>query len=1144
MGIRLIMGRSGSGKSTFLYDQIINQSLERPDQRFFILVPDQYTMQTQKDVIARHPKNGMINIEVLSFTRLAYRVLGETGGEQLKILDDAGKSLILRKVAANLKGDLTVIGSNLKKTGYIHEVKSAVSEFMQYGIGENELELMIKCADQRKMLQYKLMDLKILMKEFQNYITDHYITTEDTMTRLATSIWDSKLIAGSVFALDGFTGFTPVQWKVLRAIGKCAQEVLITNIIDLQGAGSDMVDEQNLFYMGQKMKSTLNRYCKEDQIIREQDIKMFEEPVKRYQNHKYFAHLEASLFRYPGKSLSDKNDVITIVQAEHPKDEVCFIAEEIGKLIREKGIRYQDIAIVTGDLEGYSHLFRQEFEKQQIPCYLDQTRVILLNPFTEFIKASISVLTSNFSYESVFHFLRAGMLDISREEIDLLENYVLEMGIRGRKKWSSVWNPKERKIENKELDQREIAMSDRLNEIRLEIMNSLEPLTVSGKSVRDVVLSLYQIITKIRIQEKLHDYEMYFKQQDDQVRAKEYAQIYRLVMQLLEQITDLIGDEEMDLKEFSEILEAGLAEIQVGTIPLSHDRVMIGDIERSRLNEIKILFFAGVNDGIVPARDAKGGLISDVDRDFLEQNSFEIAPSPRMQMYIQRLYLYLNMTKPTEKLYLSYSAVSREGKSLRKGYLIGTMLKLFPGASMVKTNSGLKSDRLEHPLEGMEYLADLLRNYAGGRSVNSKELNTFFKLMESLENRQEITDKILKAAFMEYHEKKLYQQTVKKLYGDVLVNSISRLERFAGCAYAHFLQYGLMLKPRSEYSFENSDLGTVYHSILDGFANGLKREGITWENAKNDLMDELVDQAVNEVTATYGDTILFSTAGRSYLVNRIRRVMKRSVHAISYQLKKGTFVPELFEVPFSLLEDLPSVSIRLSENEKMNLRGRIDRIDVASDEDIYVKVVDYKSGNKDFEPAEFYNGLQLQLLLYLNAAVDLIRQNHPDKHVIPAAALYYHIDDPILPRPEILPEQEAWEDEIHAKLKAKGTLSGQDDVVKRLDATFVKKSDVIPVEYDRNGNISKRSSAFSQQEFEELLRFTNEKVAVLGREILSGNICVNPYEAKQSGACTYCDYRAVCKLDEKIPGFEKRRFPQMTREELVEKIAKKSPKEL
>ena len=1143
MGIRLIMGRSGSGKSTYLYDHVIRESIKNPNQRFFILVPDQFTMQAQKDIIMRHPQNGILNIEVLSFTRLAYRVLGETGGESLKVLDDAGKSLILRKVAANSKDELTVIGSNLKKTGYIHEVKSAVSEFMQYGIGEVELDRMIACSSQRKMLQYKLQDLKLLMKEFQSYIEDHYITTEDTMTRLAEQVLNSRLVSGSVFALDGFTGFTPVQWKVLRAIGKCAQEVLITNIIDKQGAISERVDEQNLFYMGQKMQSTLNRYCSEDQIVREKDIVLFEEPVKRYQENPFFAHLEASLFRYPVKGLKDQKDQFRLIQAENPKDEVCFIAEEINQLILEKGFRYQDIAVVTGDLAGYSHLFRQEFEKREIPCYLDQTRMILLNPFTEFIKSSVSVLTTNFTYESVFHFLRSGMLDITTEEIDLLENYVLEMGIRGKKKWSSIWSARPGSTTGKEEKSTDELLTH-LNQIRVLVMQTLEPLLGAGKSVQDIILSLYQMIIKIGIQDKLHKYENDFKLQGDQSKAKEYAQIYRLVMQLFEQITDLLGEEEMGLKEFSEILDAGLLEIQVGTIPLSHDRVMIGDIERTRLNEIKILFFAGINDGIVPNADAKGGLISDVDRDFLESNQFELAPSPRMQMYIQRLYLYLNMTKPTEKLYLSFCAVSREGKTLRRGYLIGVIERLFPGTDIIKTGSCHKTDRIYHPTEGMEYLSDLLRDYAGGRNADEIELNTFLKLMQIPEYGQISSEKIVKAAFMQYHDQKLYKQTVKKLYGELLVNSVSRLERFAGCAYAHFLQYGLDLKQRAEYSFETSDLGTVYHNVLDEFANELKKKGIQWEDLENGLIEELMDAAVDEVTSTYGDTILFSTAQRSYLIHRIRRIMKRSAQAIRYQLKKGSFQPEFFEVPFSMLEELPTITVKLSETEKMNLRGRIDRIDLSSDEDIYVKVVDYKSGNKDFEPAEFYHGLQLQLLLYLNAAVDLVRQKQPDKNIVPAAALYYHIEDPILPRPENMPDQDAWEEEIHAKLKTKGTVNGRDDIVRRLDKTFEKKSDVIPVEYDRNGNLSKRSNAFSQQDFEQLLRYTNEKVAMLGREILSGKICVNPYEAKQSCACTYCDFRAVCKLDDKIPGFEKRKLSPMTKETLIEEINKKSSKEL
>ena len=1142
MGIRLILGRSGSGKSSMLYDTLIQRSVIEPEKRFYLLVPDQFTMQIQKDIISRHPDKGIMNIEILSFSRLAFRIFGETGADQLSVLDDSGKSLILRKVAGDTKDQLAVIGSNLRKNGYLHEVKSAVSEFMQYGVNTEAIDKMIACSGHRRMLQQKLADLKILMNSFQEYIKDHFITSEETMSKLAELIGKSRLVKDSVFALDEFTGFTPVQWKVICELGKYAQEVTITSVIENPELLLKPADEQNLFYLGLKTVQTLNKICSEEAIKRQEDFWIQESPVKRYASHKYLAHLEENLFRYPAKLMMGQTDEIEMFQTKSPKDEVRFVADEIEKLIRSNNYRYQDIAIVTGDLEGYSHFFRHEFEKLDIPCFIDQTRAILLNPFTECLRGALSVVVADFTYESVFHFLRSGVMDLTQDEIDVLENYILETGIRGSRKWTQVWTRKPYKTicdENLQLEN--------LNLIRQKITDSLEPLMKPLTNVEDIVLALYNLTQRMKIQQKLAGYEEFFMQKGDRNKAKEYAQIYRLVMQLLEQIHGLIGKEEMDLKEFAQILEAGLAEIQVGIIPLNHDRVMIGDIERTRLKEIKILFFAGINDGIIPKRDAKGGLISDVDRDFLEQNQFELAPSPRRQMYIQRLYLYMNMTKPTHRLYLSYSAVAQDGKSLRPGYLIGTIRKMFPDCKVTKMNFEQNAYPIYQMEAGMEYLANNLREYASQRFDNLADLKAVLNAVEETERYENQSEKqgenqsrkLIDAAFYMHTDSKLLEKAARKLYGEVLENSISRLEKFAGCAYSHFLQYGLGLEEREEFSFENTDLGNIYHAVLEGFSSRLVRDNKSWDTITTDEMDKIVDETVDEVAAGYGETILFSTAQRTYLIERIRKVMRRSVLAIKYQLGKGSFLPTHFEVPFSLLGDLPSVTVKLSQQDSMSLKGRIDRVDLAEEEAVYVKVVDYKSGNKDFGPAEFYYGLQLQLLTYLNAAVDMVKATNPGKDVIPAAALYYHIDDPMLLRTEAIASPEEWQNKISSQLKTKGVVNGCNEVVKKLDSQIEKKSDVVPVEYDSSGEISKRSSAYQQEELDAMLKYASKKIAALGREIMTGQVSVNPYETKDTTACAYCPYQAVCKLDPKISGFQKRKLPELSREQVLSEIVER-----
>ena len=1133
MGIRLILGRSGSGKSSYLYDRIMNESESKPEQRFFVLVPDQFTMQTQKDIVSRHPKRGIMNIEVMSFNRLAFRIFSETGFEDLPVLDDSGKSLILRKVAGDTRDDLEIIGTNLKKNGYLHEVKSAVSEFMQYGIGENELDEMIACAGTRKMLQSKLRDLKHLLNRFEEYIEGNYITSEETLSRLASVACESDLLRESVIALDGFTGFTPIQWKVIRELSLYAKEVIITVVMDKEQALSQSVREESLFYLGQKTVQTAHRICEENQIAMEEVEWTLCKNGKRHEKNPVLAHLEENIFRFPVRKREGDCESIKIMQMKSPKEEVRTIAEKIEKLVRTQGYRYQDIAVVTGDLDKYARFFKYEFSKLSIPCFIDQTRAIALNPFVECIRGAISVATSNFSYASVFHFLRSGILDFESEEMDKLENYVLETGIRGKKKWYEIWTRQPKSNQSSKVP---IYDLEEMNRIRLHVTGLLEPLLGTLTTAEEITHALYKMITSMDLQRRLAQFEAGFQESGDRSRAKEYAQIYRLIMELLDQIVSLIGKEEMDLNEYAQILEAGLGEIQVGTIPISHDRVTIGDIERSRLKEIKILFFVGINDGIIPKMEASGGLISDVDRVFLEQHQFELAPSPRRKMYMQRLYLYLNMTKPTEFLYLSFCEVSAEGKTLRPGYLIAMIRNLFPGCILERLKEESQIESIINPVTGIAYLSDQLREYAARGHEKPREIKTVLHALQENEEYRGDVEKLVETAFFVHTDSRLQKKVAGLLYGEMLENSISRLEKFAGCAYSHFLQYGLGLTERQAYQFESSDLGNVYHSVLERFAAKLNYEGKKWEEVSIAEMEQMIDQTVTEEAALYGGSILYSSAQLTYLIERIRNVMKRSVQAIQYQLRKGSFTPSYYEVPFSLLRESPSVSIKLSEENSMLLKGRIDRIDVAEEGEIYVKVVDYKSGNKNFDPSSFYYGLQLQLLTYLNAAVDMMKEKNPGKQVVPAAALYYHIANPILPRETVKVSEEAWQEALNAECKTKGIVNGQSEVVTRLDSQMDRKSDVIPVEYDKNGELTKRCSAYDAQALKELLAYTTSKVTSLGQEILDGQIQVNPYEDKNGMACTYCPYHAICKLDGKIPGYGKRILPNLTKEQVIEKI--------
>ena len=1137
MSLRFCFGPSGSGKSHRIYEEIMQRAAEEPGRNFLIIVPDQFTMQTQKDLVMRSDRDGILNIDVLSFGRLSHRILEEVGTKEMPVLDDTGKSLVLQKVAADLKEQLPAMGSLLHKQGYIHEVKSAISEFMQYGISTQDMDKLITSAQKRGALAMKLKDLKTLYRGFQDYIRDHFITTEETLDVLRRSLSKSKILKGSVVVFDGFTGFTPIQNRLIQELMRVCAETIVTVTI---GVGEDpykMDGEQKLFHLSKKTVADLEKLAAEAEVERGEDLFVKGGP-NRFAKAPALHYLEQNLFRYQYEPYAGEQQEIHMFEALSPREEVHQTALYIRHLIREQGMTYRDIAVVIGDLEGYASYVETEFGQLEIPCFLDRTRGIVLNPMIEYIKSALQLYIKDFSYDTVFHFLRSGMADISREEIDELENYVIRTGARGYRTYSRLFTRRTEELQgNAEgSEQAEEKTMERLNRIRQQFMDAVEILHMgSQEKAGDYVSHLYDFLEQNQVQQKLLNYQQQFEKEGDLSRAREYAQIYRLVMDLLDQVYELLGEEEISRQEFADILEAGFGEITVGTIPQNVDRIVVGDMERTRLKQVKVLFFLGVNDGSIPKNASKGGIISDMDREFLIESGTEMAPSPRQQMYIQRLYLYLNMTKPSEQLYLSYAKVNSEGKGIRPSYLIDTVRKLFPAMSVEYPQNRSRLEQIEGRQEGARYLAEELREYVEG-TLPEEERQDFYLMYRAYEADAAGRDLLTRAAFRRYRESGLSRIVARALYGQQLENSVSRLEAYAACACRHFLQYGLSLQEREEFGFEVSDMGTVYHAVLENFAGKLAESNLTWWDFTEDFAAKAVKESVEAYAATYGETVLYSSARNEYAITRMSRILTRTVLTLQKHLKQGSFQPDDYELSFRFAEDLDSIHVDLSEEEKMHLQGRIDRIDVSEDaEHVYVKVIDYKSGNKKFDLAALYYGLQLQLVVYMNAAMELESRKHPDKEIVPAALLYYHIDDPTIETPVEL-TQEQINEEILTKLRMNGVVNSDPAVVERLDRFLQDKSKVIPVEKKKDGSFSARSGILSREELQVVSAYVDTKIRQIGREILDGKIAANPYEKGNEEACTYCAYKKVCGFDGSIPGYEKRQLEDLDKQTLMQRM--------
>ncbi len=1123
MALSFIFGASGSGKSTGLQKYFLEEAEKRPDHNFYLIVPDQYTLQTQQELVARSAHGGILNIDIISFSRLSYRVFEETGGGDIPVLDDTGKNLILRVIAQKLQDEdkLGVLAAKLRRPGYIHEVKSALSEFMQYGISVEDLKKIIEYSGKRSTLSGKLKDLALLYAGFEDYIKDHYITTEESLHVLAEQISKSRKLRGATIAFDGFTGFTPVQLDVVQELLLTAEDVYFALTLDPAQDPFVECEEQDLFHLTCKTVQSLMKRAEQVGIAHGNDIYLRETPVKRFARNEELAHLEKHLFRYPQVGYASEPATITLEELSTPREEVRNLARRIRKLVREEGYQYRDLAVVCGDLAPYASHVETEFRKLEIPFFLDRTVGIMLNPFVEMIRSVLRLREQDFAADSVIHFLRSGIPMVDEDALDGLDNYLRAQGIRGKSRWNRMFD----RMPEAPSEEEAIRILAEFNAIRRSLTEQTEALLKLPKtaSASERIRTLYDFVAAQNVQEKLHEMELKLETAGDRVRAREYHQIYPYIMELFSQVDELLGDQPLDDKEFADLLDAGFAEMEVGSIPGSVDRVVVGDIERTRLGNTRVLFLIGANDGSIPRRTDKGGIISDVDREFLEQSEWEFAPSPRAQMYIQRLYLYMNMTKPSDRLLVSWARSGNDAASLRPAYLIDTMCKLFPKLKISRPEEIPELERIQNRADGAQLLADGLRQAAAGTWSDAQQ-DEVTMLLKAYDSDRHEARPLMEAAFTRYRETSLDAKLAAGLYGEHPQGSVTRLEQYAGCGYAHFLKYGMQLKEREEFGFEAVDMGTIFHGVLAEFAQEITRRGYHFRDFPLVEGRQIIHDLLEHQAAGYGNGILYDTARSNYGIRRMERILDRTIETLQFQFSQGDFEPEAFELPFKI------------SNAGMEFRGQIDRLDRADREDrTYLSIVDYKSGRHEFDPTKFANGLQIQLLTYLDAA---LRHEAEEAHdVIPAGVLYYHLTDPMITSKGMEEqEQEHVADALLQELRPTGLVNDDPESLQHYEHDLTGECKVLPLKRKKDGEWSANKVLINEHDLRLLMAYNRQMINRLSEEIMCGRKARNPYELDQQSACEYCPYRGACGFDERIPGNEKHALSKVEKEEFLQQL--------
>ena len=1145
MGIRFIYGRAGTGKSYTCIEEIYEKSVENKAP-LILVVPEQLSFRAEKALIERIGATGINNVHLLSFKRLAFTVFNEVGGITHKYMNDTGKAIIIGRAIEEVKDDLSIFKHATKQKGFVDKIIGVLTEFKRHKITPQILKDLKENVDESSLLVDKLSDVETIYSRFQDKLSQGYFDPEDNLTILKGKIEESKFLKGSEVWIDEFSGFTPQQYDI---IGKLLRICTNVNITIPYGGDevTDKNDNTNPFYPIYNTEEKLTRLAEDYGYYPKNNLHLT--VGHRFKESKELSFLEKNYFNNRGKTLESATENIGIFKAQNPYGEIEYVAKEILKLVREKNFRYKDIIVVSRDLENYKDIVRVIFEEYKIPFFIDDKEDIASNPLVVYITSLLNIFSKGFRDNSIVNYFKSGFANLSADEVDLLENYVLEYGIKTRKKWVD---------ENNEY-WRETPKYENIIEIKNKGIDPLIKLEkeLKGKhKVRDICSSIYKFLVDNRVYENVNEYIEKFKREDNLLLVDEYSSIWNMLIELLDQFVDILGEEVVTIEEFNNILSMGISHNKMGLIPTSMDQVVIGSAERIKTQEVKVAIVVGVNDGVLPRITGDEGLFNDNDRIIFKNNNISVADNSFELAFGEQYLIYNLLSIASNLLYVTYPIADLEGKTKRYSMVIPRLKSLFPNISettdILKEDPGDNVKTIVGKTPTFNKLIKKLHEYIEKDEIRNLWREIYRYYYQELEYREKLI-KVIGGFTYKNHIEAIDKDKIRKLYGKSL--SVSKIEAYANCSFGYFVKYGLKAKERKIYTFAPLDFGNLIHEGLEKFSKRVEKEKAKWGTLDKEFCERVLNDVISEITNSDDHRILKSSKRYEYITTRVKRILYRMVLIINEQMERGTFQPLGYEISFGFEKDdnYPPIPITLSTGEVVKLQGKIDRVDKTSIDGVnYYRVVDYKTGRIDLDINDVYNGLKIQLLTYLDAILTLEQEQMSKEPVasegkgrtMPGAMVYLSVDDPIMDGSKKV-TMENLEEEVLKALRMKGIIIRDLKIIKEMDKTIENggTSSIIPVSLNKpkkgsdEAEFSKNnSSVITYEGFNVLRDHMKEKVSEICEDMLEGIIEVTPCKNGKSYYCEFCEFSSICQFDETMGVNNFKVMPRRNKKELLQEL--------
>ncbi len=1117
MSLQFIYGRAGSGKSFHCLNQIKSKIAEDNSKRLVLLVPEQYTYQAEYDLIKVLETGGILKTEVLSFRRMAYRVLNEVGGITYPHIHPAGKCMLLFNILNRMKDDFAIFHKSAGCQGFVNTISSLITELKRYNIHPGDLENILKSIEGDSYLHKKISEIKLIYSKFEELLSARYRDADDELTLLSMKLDSTNMYDDAEIWIDGFSGFTPQEFEVISKLMGKASMVYIAMCTDvLEDENSDLSD---VFYSAKKTYRKFINIARANLVNVLPPVQCCEKASPRFKNSEELASLEENYFEHPYRAFPKPTQDIELFEAINIYTEIEECARDIIRQCRDNGLRYKDIAVVTRNLAGYQELMEAIFEEYEIPCFIDSKAEISNHPLIRLVLSMLEIFIDNWSYESVFRYLKSGLLDFDKNIVDKIENYVLACGIRGSK-WTqnADWTMTPELLPEDRLDNETDQLLFEINETRKLICEPLlrfREKTRGRRKAADFCTCLYDYLIELGVDQKIEQYIEFFNQTGKLRLASEYEQVWNTLMDVFDQVVEVLGEDTIGIEGFTNILKIGLAEYKISTIPVSLDQVLVGSVEHSKSHEIKALYILGTNDGIFPSTGMNEGILSDADRLVLNSKGIELASDTKTQVFDEQNLIYRALTTPKKYLRVSWPIADHEGKTMRPSIIISRIKKLFPQVSwksnLIKpVNSEEYVDLITSPQPVFNHLVLALRDRNNGAEISPlwRAVYEWYSAQPEWKLKCELMGNAFKYKNIALPVSK---EKVRLLYGSNAYSSVSRLEKYTSCPFAYYVQYGLGARERRIYRLSPPDVGTFMHSIIERFSKMVEEQEISWRAFTKEWCAEQVSQIVDSQLHNMRNTILGGSKRFRALTVRLKRVVTRAVWLIAEHIRRSSFEPIGYEVDFSEGGKFPPITIELDSGEKITLVGRIDRVDALKTKDgTYLRIIDYKSGQKDFRLSDVYYGLQMQLITYMDALWEN-SERETEGSVYPGGMLYFKLDDPIVRGSGAITPEEV-EASIMKKLKMKGLLLADVQLIKHMDNEIEGSSMIIPARINKGDTLGKSSVATLEQ-FTVLRGYVKQLLKDLCTEIMKGNVPIKPYKKKKITSCQYCSYSSICQFD-------------------------------